>query len=234
MTSPSGGDPRATNPYPTDQPGVQPGYAAQASGAQQAPAAQQVPGGQQTAGAQPASAMTASESVWSGPASYWVSHPLGYATLGAGLGLALAIAMPFLTQSQGSSLAPLDIALIIIGVPGICGLVAAVFWIPTLIVSRLLGRAFGGLGDNGGKLLGLLAILLGGGLGYLIALPFDFEPMWGLLLGFFGTLLLMNLGQAIGRSMFFRRPGRVRVGLIVHGVLIVAAVVAQVVSAGQA
>lgn len=178
--------------------------------------------------------MTAAESVWSGPASYWISHPLGYATLGAGLGLALAIAMPFITQTEGNTLAPLDIALIIIGVPGICGLAAAVFWIPTLIVSRLLGRAFGGLGDSGGKLLGLLAILLGGGLGYVISLPFDFEPMWGLLLGFLGTLILMNIGQAIGQSVFFRRPGRVRVGLIVHGVLIVAAVVAQVVSAGQA
>jgi hypothetical protein len=170
------------------------------------------------------------DSVWHGPASYWVSHPLGYATFGAVLGLVLGVVLAVVAPA-GGEMTTAGLVTTVVGMPGLAALAVTVLWIPTMIVSRLLGKAFSGLGDSGGKLLGLLAILLGGGIGFVAFLVAGSTPMWGFILGFFGTMLSMNIGQAIGRGVFFRRPGRVRVGAIVLGVLVVLAAVSWVVSA---
>lgn len=173
------------------------------------------------------------QSVWRGPGNYWISQPLGYAVIGAVLGLILAIVVPFSAQSEGRDMETSAILLTAIGMPGVGAVATAIFWIPTLIVLLLLGGRLSVLGDSAGKVLGLLAAVLGAGLGFLIAAAFGQMPMIGLALGFFGTLILMNIGQAIGRSLFFRKPRACLIGGIVFAVLIVAAVVAQVVSVSQ-
>ena len=173
------------------------------------------------------------QAVWRGPGNYWISQPLGYAVVGAVLGLILAIVVPINAQSGDRELEMSAILLTAIGMPGLGALATAMFWIPTLIVLLALGGRMKVLGDSAGKVLGLLAALLGAGLGFLVAAPFSSMPMVGLAIGFFGTFILMNIGQAIGQSLFFRKPKRCLIGAIVFGVLIVASVVAQVISVSQ-
>lgn len=203
--------------------GAHQGFAPQSSGSQAA--------GPQSAAPPPVQgqATLLEDSVWRGPASYWVSHPLGYATFGAVLGLVLGVVAAVVAPA-GGELTAVALVTAVAGMPGIGAAAVTVLWLPTMIVSRLLGRPFSALGSAGGKLLGLLAVLLGGGIGFVAFLVAGSTPMWGFILGFFGTMLSMNIGQAVGRGVFFRRPGRVRVGAVVMGVLVVLAAVSLVVS----